>query len=279
MTERPSMHVKRRVIAALSAGLMAMTISTLWSGTAQATPASEASSVAENRTSPTMDPEKVIIPEASAPNSYRFDIPLPKNGDLVALDEARGPSAGVLVQSASGRLLGAFDQAWAQDAAGTPLATTYRIDGDTLVQDVTFTETTVFPVVLDPIYNPIDAAPGNSGQSRTEIDEHGNVVILGYVGVPSNYVYNPSLGSLHDYCTSSPDEFPNPVGSNADFRGPCARHDLCYGGGVISKFTCDNNLYSDMRANCDYWYAWYNPARAACHTTAEIYWAAVVVAN
>ena len=95
------------------------------------------------------------------------------------------------------------------------------------------------------------------------------------VGVPAEYVYDPALGALHDYCTSSPDEFPAPAADNADFRGPCARHDICYGNGS-DQFACDNSLWSDMVTNCEYQYAWYNPLRAACIDTANIYWVAVV---
>ncbi|MDN6441644.1 MAG: phospholipase [Acidipropionibacterium jensenii] len=43
------------------------------------------------------------------------------------------------------------------------------------------------------------------------------------VTIPSNYIYDPNRGSLHDYCTLSPDYL-----GNADFRGACARHDICY---------------------------------------------------
>jgi hypothetical protein len=98
------------------------------------------------------------------------------------------------------------------------------------------------------------------------------------VTVPSNYIYNPKLGSLHDYCTSSPDEFPNPIGANADFRGPCARHDLCYGSSTDKK-VCDANLLRDMRTNCEYYYSWYNPVRQSCYNTAYIYFLAVVAAS
>lgn len=98
------------------------------------------------------------------------------------------------------------------------------------------------------------------------------------VTVPSNYVYNPKLGSLHDYCTDSPDEYPNPYGDNADFRGPCARHDLCYGSHTDKK-VCDVNLFRDMSTNCEYYYSWYNPVRYSCLDTAAIYFAVVVVAT
>ena len=98
----------------------------------------------------------------------------------------------------------------------------------------------------------------------------------GLVRVPSNYVYNPRLGTLHDYCTKSPDEFPNPVGANADFRGPCARHDLCLGARTPSQ-TCNNRLWADMVNNCVVTYGALNPARGACINTAHIYWIAVTI--
>lgn len=68
----------------------------------------------------------------------------------------------------------------------------------------------------------------NSGDTLLDNDESSSnraVVLLENNGVtiPSNYVYDPSKGSLHDYCTLSPDHL-----GNADFRGACARHDMCY---------------------------------------------------
>jgi hypothetical protein len=109
-----------------------------------------------------------------------------------------------------------------------------------------------------------------------QIDTSNLAQLAAYVGVPSNYVYNPRLGSLHDYCTKSPDEFPNPVGANANFRGPCARHDLCLGARISSQ-TCNNRLWSDMVSNCQYTYSIINPARQACINTAHVYWVAVTI--
>ncbi len=101
-----------------------------------------------------------------------------------------------------------------------------------------------------------------------------------FVGVPSNYIYDTSRRSgpvkRHDYCTSSPDEFPAPVGGNANFRGPCARHDLCYDSPTDKKL-CDARLLVDMRTNCADKYNAFNPNRYACYKTAEIYFAAVVI--
>jgi hypothetical protein len=96
-----------------------------------------------------------------------------------------------------------------------------------------------------------------------------------FLDVPPEYVYNPDLGARNDYCTSSPDEFRVPGAENADFRGPCARHDLCYGSGT-SHFTCDNQLRADMRTNCAFQYGALNPLRHTCYRTADVYWAAVV---
>lgn len=93
--------------------------------------------------------------------------------------------------------------------------------------------------------------------------------VQSFVGIPSNYVYNPSLGSLHDYCTSSPDSW-----FSADFRGPCAVHDLCYEVPGSHKKFCDDQLEVQLTENCD---AAYSPGvnRSTCHGTANVYWAAV----
>jgi hypothetical protein len=101
-----------------------------------------------------------------------------------------------------------------------------------------------------------------------------------YVSVPSNYVYDTSgrsgRVSRHDYCTKSPDEFPNPIGRNADFRGPCARHDMCYDSSIDKK-KCDARLWLDMRSNCKYTYSSFiSPTRKACYKTAATYLAVVV---
>ena len=101
----------------------------------------------------------------------------------------------------------------------------------------------------------------------------------GHITIPSNYVYNPNTTyqrTLHDYCSYSPDEFSAP-GANANFRGPCARHDMCYQYHQQTQHGCDNSLYSNLRSECAYTYAWYDPRRGACIETAGVYWAAVTI--
>ena len=100
-----------------------------------------------------------------------------------------------------------------------------------------------------------------------------------HITIPGNYVYNPNTNyqrSLHDYCTSSPDEFPAP-GDNANFRGSCARHDLCYQYHQQSRLGCDNSLYNNLRNECSYQYGSLDPRRGACRSTAAVYYAAVIV--
>lgn len=221
-------------------------------------------------TSTGLDPDKILVTEQSVGSEYRYEIDLPEGATLRALaDPAQtsGITGEVLLEDSAGELIGAYDQPLALSQNNSLLPSTYEIDGSTLVQVVDFTDA-VFPVVIDPIYTSV------TGQGT------GNILARAFVGVPSNYVYNPSLGSLHDYCTKSPDEYPSAIGANADFRGPCARHDMCYGGGVTSKLTCDNRLLADMRSNCEHYYtSIFDPNRAGCKATAEVYWAAVVIAN
>jgi len=95
------------------------------------------------------------------------------------------------------------------------------------------------------------------------------------VTVPPNYVYNPHRGWPHDYCTASPDEFPAPVGPKADFRGPCARHDMCLEAHKVPAQVCHGQLRNDLITNCNHWYGWNNPLRYSCADVASKYWAVV----
>lgn len=88
------------------------------------------------------------------------------------------------------------------------------------------------------------------------------------IQVPSNYVYNPSLGSLHDYCTDSPDGW-----FSADFRGPCARHDMCYEAPGNHKSACDSELRYGITNNC---VAAYPTHPSACSAAGYTYYLAVV---
>jgi hypothetical protein len=221
-----------------------------------------------------VDPGPVQIRSPGARHQYRFHLLLPSGARLKPL-----PSGQILVVDPDGTTIGAYDDAWAGDAQGQSVDTHYRVSGSTLIQTVAFDRRTRFPITLDPGYSSI-ATPGDdadptAGPSLNPLYRAGSTNVH-KVTVPAEYVYDPSLGYLHDYCTFSPDEFPAPAAPNADFRGPCARHDLCYAGST-DQFVCDNALRKDMYTNCDYYYSGFSLLRPLCKATADVYWAAVVI--
>lgn len=89
----------------------------------------------------------VHIESASAPTEYRFE--LGDNVELIPLEDG-----GVTARDAEGNVLGVFAPAWALDAQGSELPTTYQIEGTTLIQTVTFPANTSFPVIADPFWIP-----------------------------------------------------------------------------------------------------------------------------
>ena len=101
----------------------------------------------------------------------------------------------------------------------------------------------------------------------------------GGVEIPDGYIYNPKLGSLHDYCTKSPDQFPAP-GVNADFKGACAIHDMCYeknDGNASGMRNCDSNFRNNLITVCENVYtSGVDPGREKCIDVALVYYVAVV---
>ncbi|WP_194836678.1 hypothetical protein [Nocardia sp. XZ_19_369] len=107
------------------------------------------------------------------------------------------------------------------------------------------------------------------------------------VEIPDDYVYDPDCERvpaaascstwvlMHDYCSFSPDQLPAP-GANADFRGPCARHDMCLENGGTNNF-CNNQLWNHMLQNCQYTYGNADPRREFCDNNAAVYFVAVTV--
>src|SRR5688572_22948053 len=53
--------------------------------------------------------------------------------------------------------------------------------------------------------------------------------------------------AVEHYCTKSPDSW-----DRADFKDPCANHDLCYEDPVRGKQPCDQSLRDDMEINCGF---------------------------
>lgn len=105
--------------------------------------------------------------------------------------------------------------------------------------------------------------------------------VSGKVVVPTSYCYDPDTNNhrgWHDYCTSSPDSLyissgaPFGVGSGTvNFRGPCARHDMCLQSSH-SHSKCDGPLLSNMKKNCTQKFNAANPARYKCYGVAYTYY-------
>lgn len=104
----------------------------------------------------------------------------------------------------------------------------------------------------------------------------------GGVEVPDGYVYDPSRGALHDYCTNSPDQFPA-LGVNADFSGACAIHDMCYEkdyGNADAMVACDTAFLKNLRTVCKAVYtSALDPRLSGCLNTADTYYKAVVAVH
>ena len=120
----------------------------------------------DNGTTTTVQPladgsvrSSVSIAGPGSPTTYRFPLTLPPGGRA-----ALQPDGSVVISSGSSEDAGAGtggDSAitslappWAIDAAGTPVPTSYSLDGEVLVQHVAFTEANIFPIVADPWWQP-----------------------------------------------------------------------------------------------------------------------------
>ncbi|WP_172387204.1 hypothetical protein [Streptomyces sp. MNP-20] len=86
-----------------------------------------------------------VLKDSAAPREQRYDIGLPDGARLVKLN-----TGAVAAIAKNGTLLGGFATPWAKDAHGNPVPTSYRLDGNTLIQSVRITDSTAFPVVADP---------------------------------------------------------------------------------------------------------------------------------
>lgn len=90
----------------------------------------------------------VHIDHPTAPDEYRFE--LGDDVELIPLEDG-----GMSVRDLHGELLGVFEPAWAVDADGNAVASSYEVVGrSTLIQHVAVGSTTAFPVVADPFWIP-----------------------------------------------------------------------------------------------------------------------------
>ncbi|MGJ4845350.1 hypothetical protein [Leifsonia sp. Le1] len=105
---------------------------------------SRSHSVALTGTATAADAGYVVINDASAPDSYAFEFEA--NGHPAILELVGGR---VLVKDAAGDVVTMLSPAWAVDAYGRQLRTSYSVNGDVLTQRVEH-RGAAYPVVADP---------------------------------------------------------------------------------------------------------------------------------
>ncbi|NVK80017.1 hypothetical protein [Streptomyces morookaense] len=91
----------------------------------------------------------VTLKDASASQDQRFSLNLPQGTRLIP----DGDGGFGIVKPAgenTAMVVGSITAPWAKDANGKPVATSYKLDGDQLVQHVETNKDTAFPVVADP---------------------------------------------------------------------------------------------------------------------------------
>ncbi|WP_306333670.1 hypothetical protein [Streptomyces sp. KL118A] len=93
----------------------------------------------------------VTFKDKNAPTEQRFDLQMPAGTRLAA-----NYSGGYDIFQDTGKgfttLKGTISSPWAKDADGKDIATSYKLEGGTLVQSIDTNSTTAFPVVADPHY-------------------------------------------------------------------------------------------------------------------------------
>lgn len=87
----------------------------------------------------------IEIPAPNSPTEYAFDLTIPD--DAVIGVEADGS---VAIRDQRGNLLSGYEAPWAIDANGVSVATSFRIEGSTLIQTVDLNGATAYPVIADP---------------------------------------------------------------------------------------------------------------------------------
>ncbi|MFD9535802.1 hypothetical protein [Streptomyces sp. NPDC060010] len=91
----------------------------------------------------------ITLKDSKAPTNQRFDLNLPAGSELAATADG-GYEIVDRIDADTSVAIGAIDAPWAKDAVGNDVPTTYRLEGNTLIQQIHVTSSTAFPVVADP---------------------------------------------------------------------------------------------------------------------------------
>lgn len=87
----------------------------------------------------------IQIESSDAPREYRFPLSLPVGGEAVLFDDGS-----VALTDESGTAVGGFRAPWAIGANGNAIPTSFRVEGDELIQTIEFDSSPAFPVIADP---------------------------------------------------------------------------------------------------------------------------------
>ncbi len=87
----------------------------------------------------------IVMNDASSPTEYEFAFNLPAGASL-----SLQPDGSVSIRDANDEEFGTVEEPWAVDAAGMPVDTHFTVTGNRLIQTVTPSSDTTFPVVADP---------------------------------------------------------------------------------------------------------------------------------
>jgi hypothetical protein len=90
----------------------------------------------------------IKLNDASAPKTQRFTLNLPVGA--TAVPDRNGGFELVRPVSDGAEVIGTVAAPWAKDANGKPVRTSYKLDGNQLIQTIDTNAKTAFPVVADP---------------------------------------------------------------------------------------------------------------------------------
>jgi hypothetical protein len=133
----------------------------------------------------------MTIDNATAAHEYRFPLDLPEGANASVLE-----TGVVALTGPNGEDLGSIAPAWAKDANGAPIPSSFSLEGTTLVQHVDFDAATAFPVVIDPWWNPFSwnwskiGRATLSGLKRCGLGALGGGLSLGTGTVVTNVLLN-----------------------------------------------------------------------------------------
>lgn len=91
----------------------------------------------------------LTVADRSEGSTFRFPVRLPARLSMTLLDDGS-----ISVTNRNGRVVGSFATPWAVDANGVSVPTKYTLEGNTIVQKLTYSAGTAFPVTADPWWNP-----------------------------------------------------------------------------------------------------------------------------